>query len=196
MKFLGKVLAIGLAVAYPFLVFAALSHFDAAPRIISLAILLLVVFQFLALTGQNREAGSRNVPKMVRAAAMTALAVAALVTNSELVLKLYPVVISLSLLSAFAVTLVKAPSMILRFALLRDPGLRERGEFSRVSRYCDVVTRVWCVFFVINAGIAAYTTFFASRYAWTIYNGFVSYVLIGALLVGEYVVRRLVQKIS
>ena len=194
MKLLGKGLAIGVAVAYPFLVFAALSRFNAAPRIISLAILLLVVFQFVALTGQKGT--ERNAPKMVRAAAMTALAVAALVTNSELVLKLYPVVISLSLLSAFAVTLVKAPSMILRFALLRDPGLRERGEFAAVSRYCDAVTRVWCAFFVINAGIAAYTTFFASRYAWTIYNGFVSYVLIGALLVGEYVVRRLVQKIK
>lgn len=194
MKLLGKGLAIALAVAYPFLVFAALSRFNAAPRIISLAIFLLVVFQFVALTGQGRKAGSRDISKMVRAAAMTALAVAALVTNSEFVLKLYPVVISLSLLTAFAVTLVKGPSMILRFALLRDPGLRQRGEFAGVSRYCDAVTRVWCGFFVINAGIAAYTTFFASRYAWTIYNGFVSYVLIGALLVGEYVVRRLVQK--
>ena len=54
------------------------------------------------------------------------------------------------------------------------------------------MTIVWCCFFIINGGIAAYTTFFCSREVWALYNGGISYALMGTLFVVEYIIRKLV----
>jgi len=54
----------------------------------------------------------------------------------------------------------------------------------------DALQAALVAIFIANGCVALYTALWASPLAWTIYNGFVSYVLIGALLLGEIVVRR------
>jgi uncharacterized membrane protein len=51
------------------------------------------------------------------------------------------------------------------------------------------VTRAWCVFFVANGGIALWTALAASDATWALYNGAIAYVLIGAMLAGEWLLR-------
>jgi len=97
---------------------------------------------------------------------------------------------SLGALSIFALTLYKPPSMIERFARLVDPDLPESGV-----QWTRKVTMVWCVFFICNAGIALITVF-ASMQLWVLYNGFISYLLIGALLVGEFILRKRHQRLN
>jgi uncharacterized membrane protein len=46
------------------------------------------------------------------------------------------------------------------------------------------------VFLGINGALAVYTAFYASREIWALYNGFVAYLLMGALFAGEWLVRR------
>jgi uncharacterized membrane protein len=48
-------------------------------------------------------------------------------------------------------------------------------------RYLTCLTAVWAGFFAANALIAAWTTT-ASLETWALYNGFIAYLLIGALL--------------
>ena len=62
------------------------------------------------------------------------------------------------------------------------------------TRYMRQVTWVWCGFFIANGAAALYTTLFASMEAWALYNGLIAYILIGALLAGEYLVRRVVMR--
>jgi uncharacterized membrane protein len=51
------------------------------------------------------------------------------------------------------------------------------------------VTMVWLYFFVVNAGISAGTAIWGSLEAWTLYNGLISYLLIGSIFTGEFAVR-------
>jgi uncharacterized membrane protein len=89
------------------------------------------------------------------------------------------------MLLLFGATLVRPPTMVERFARMQEPDLPPE----RV-RYTRRVTEAWCLFFVLNGGIAAYTAAFSSRETWAIYTGFVSYLLMGALFVAERIVRR------
>ena len=101
-------------------------------------------------------------------------------TDSELLLHLYPSLVNLGLLIAFGATLVRGPSMIEKIARLRKPNLDAHGV-----RYTRRVTQMWCGFFVLNGAFSAYTALFWTRAAWSLYNGAIVYGLIGLLLVGE-----------
>jgi len=58
--------------------------------------------------------------------------------------------------------------------------------------YTRRVTQIWCAFFVLNGAFSAYTAFFWSPDAWSLYNGAIAYGMIGLLLLGEIVWRYLV----
>ena len=104
-------------------------------------------------------------------------------------MRLYPAFMNAAMLAAFAQTLIRPPSMIERFARLREPALSDAGV-----RYTRRVTMVWCAFFLLNGLAAAATALFASLEAWALYNGLIAYLLIGALMGGELAVRRIVRR--
>jgi uncharacterized membrane protein len=105
-------------------------------------------------------------------------------SNILLPLKLYPVLVNGVLFSVFAYSLVSPPSMIERFARIREPNLPVRA-----ISYTRRVTQVWCIFFFANGAIALVTALWASPATWTLYNGLIAYVMMGLLFAGEYVVR-------
>ena len=105
-------------------------------------------------------------------------------SNALLPLKLYPLLINAVMLSVFAYTLISPPSMIERFARLREPDLPLQA-----IGYTRRVTQVWCGFFIINGLIALATALWASPAIWSLYNGFIAYLLMGLLFGGEYLVR-------
>ena len=106
-------------------------------------------------------------------------------------LKMYPVFMSVGAGMIFASTLIKPPSMIERFARLAEPDLPESGVI-----WTRKVTIIWCIFFVMNALIALYSVLFAPMKIWVIYNGFISYVLMGILLLGEFILRKRHQRLN
>jgi uncharacterized membrane protein len=112
---------------------------------------------------------------------------AIVVTDSELLLRLYPSLVNLGLLIAFGATLVRGPSMIEKFARLGNPDLPPGAV-----RHTRRVTQVWCGFFVLNGAFSAYTALYWSRANWSLYNGALAYGLIGVLLVAEVIWRYLV----
>jgi uncharacterized membrane protein len=57
-------------------------------------------------------------------------------------------------------------------------------------RYTRTITLVWCAFFALNGALAIYTALLTSREAWALYNGFIAYLLMGALIAGERLTRR------
>lgn len=114
-----------------------------------------------------------------------------LILKDQAWLKMYPVFMSVGALIIFASTLMKPPSMIERFARLAEPNLPEAGVI-----WTRQVTVVWCVFFVLNALIALATVLFASMQTWVLYNGFISYMLMGLLLLGEFILRKRQQRLN
>lgn len=110
---------------------------------------------------------------------------ASIFLQNEWGLKLYPVMMSVGAFGIFAFTLKYPPSMIERFARLHQPDLPESGV-----RWTRQVTYVWCGFFILNALIALSTVVWASHAIWALYNGFISYLLMGLLLLGEWILRK------
>ena len=88
------------------------------------------------------------------------------------------------MLVVFGASLWKPPTVIERLARLRHPDLPPEGV-----RWVTNVTKAWCLFFVLNGGIALWTALAASDATWALYNGAIAYVLIGAMLGGEWLLR-------
>ena len=103
--------------------------------------------------------------------------------GAELV-RWYPVLVNASLCIIFFGSLWFKESIIERIAGMYRP-LPPEGR-----RYCRVVTVVWGCFFILNGSIALYTVLIDDLYLWGLYNGCISYILIGVVFLVEYLVRR------
>ena len=117
-----------------------------------------------------------------------------LLTDSLVILKLYPVLMNVLFLFAFGLTLFQGPPMIYRFAVLADRSIPNSLGEKRIAEYCRKVTTVWVMFFAFNGSMALLTILSGSNALWSVYNGGVSYILIGTLFAGEYIIRKKVQK--
>jgi uncharacterized membrane protein len=118
------------------------------------------------------------------AAGALVLVAVAVAANAVLPLKLYPVLVNAAFLAAFGASLVAGPSMIERLARLREPDLPPEA-----IRYTRRVTQAWCVFFVFNGAICLGTALFSPAAVWSLYTGVVSYMLMGLMFGGEYLLR-------
>jgi uncharacterized membrane protein len=103
-------------------------------------------------------------------------------------LKLYPALVNAVMLVLFATSLWRGPSVVERLARLRETDFPPAAV-----AYTRRVTQVWCGFFVVNGLIAAATALWASAAVWALYNGLLSYLAMGALMGGEWLVRRRVR---
>lgn len=168
------VVLVALTVTYPLLVYFGLAHVE--PR--WLACLLLA----MALV---RLGATRQPLRWTASAAAGVLALAAWFTNAALPLKLYPVAVNGALLLLFGASLAHPPSAVERLARLTRPDLPEAGVV-----YTRKVTWVWCGFFLFNGTLAAASALWGSEAQWALYNGLIAYLLMGALFVGEWIVRR------
>jgi len=195
------------AAVYPVLVFTLLVVFKVDTKILSLCIVALAATFFLSATGSKKTGKNEKTELDWKPFLSSVLFLAAglfcFITGKEFFLKLYSVVINITLLFVFGSTLFFEPNIIFRFALLADKSIKGSSFEGQVKKYCWKVTIVWCIFFILNGSAAMCTTFAdkffglseeAARNVWAIYNGGISYILMGILFVVEYIVRRMVDR--
>ena len=120
--------------------------------------------------------------------------IVAIITRSARVLTFYPALVNLFFLVLFGHTLFAGPSMVYRFATLKDKSIAISPYRKKIAAYCRNVTLVWCCFFIVNGSIALMSVFGESFGFWALYNGCIAYILMGLLFIGEYIVRKIVQK--
>ena len=100
--------------------------------------------------------------------------------------KTYPVLVSMIGASYALWTLAHPPSAAERLARLSNP--TEYFDERKIT-YTRRVTAMWAMFFIANGSVATYTAAWTSTGVWTMYNGLISYLLIGGLFGGEYLFR-------
>ncbi len=110
-------------------------------------------------------------------------------TRSIETMYFYPILISGLMLAIFFGSLFSKQSIIERFARLKTPELPDIA----VS-YTRKVTQVWCAFFIINILITLFFIWQKNEELWAIYTGIISYILMGILIVGEWLVRQKVMR--
>lgn len=166
---------------YPLIIFAGLYyHFD--PRTLGAIVLLVLLLR----QRQNVARFVVGLPNDQHLALglPVLLGLAVVVTNEEALLLLYPAAVNASMLVLFGMSVIHPPTTIERIARLREPELSPAGV-----RYTRTLTLIWCAFFILNGATAAYTALGASRETWALYNGFIAYLLMGALFAGERIAR-------
>jgi uncharacterized membrane protein len=175
-------LAVGLvALAYPFLVYFGLRL--ASPAALALA---LVGVLGLRLVIDRQDSARRSFAPAFWIAAGGALLLVALSPLAGL--QSYPILVSLGFAGLFAHSLWQPPTAIERIVRLHKPDLP-----ASAVRYMRKVTMVWLGFFLVNAAISAATAIGGSLELWTLYNGFISYVIMGVLFVSEWILRGFVR---
>jgi uncharacterized membrane protein len=169
-----------LAALYPFLVFGGLRVAGARWTALGLGAL----FGLRAAMRWRRPTLAELRRLLWPAVAVGSVLALTLVTDDARLLLAVPVLVNAALFAAFGRTLLGGPTMVETFARLRVPDLPEDEV-----RYCRGVTRIWCVFFAANAGVSLWLMLERDVWLWTLYTGFVAYVLVGLLFSVEFVVR-------
>lgn len=181
-KLILKIFLVIIMLAYPALIYFALGHFDI--RWLALLIFLVMITRAFILPDTQRKQAIGFFIIGILIGGLT------FIFNDPLYLKFYPVLMSLLMLAIFSMSLVYPPSIIELFARM---SFRNKTMPDHVKDYTRNVTKVWCGFFVLNAVISI-ITIYASWEIWTLYNGLISYILMGLLFAGEFTYRQLVIK--
>jgi uncharacterized membrane protein len=178
---MNRLIGLGLLLAgllYPFAVYYGMEHF--APW--QFGLLLGGLWLARALTG-GRRPGS-----LWMAVAAIAFCLLLALFDSPLLLRWYPVLISGFMLALFGLSLKYGPPVVERLARLSEPELPDKA-----IRYTRQVTIAWCVFFLCNGLLAAALTLWAPLSWWMLYNGLISYGLMGLLFAVEWLLRQRVR---
>ncbi|VEJ57143.1 COG4648 family protein [Pragia fontium] len=167
-------------IGYPFAVYFGLSYWGTSV----LAPLLVVLFASRLVLARGKI---KQLSWLMKAFALLGilLALASWLLKQNHWLLYYPVVVSLLLLGLFGQSLFRPPSIVERLARLTEPDLPPAGV-----RYTRRVTQVWCLFFIINGSIALFTCLYDDIELWTLYNGAISYFLMGILMGTEWIIRK------
>lgn len=167
----------GVTLAYPVVVYLSLGHVE--PRWMALLLLGVATVRL----GLGRSAATWGV-----VAAALCLGLVAWLGNALMPLKLYPVAVNAFMFTVFVSTLVRPPSIIERMARLAEPDLPEVAV-----AYTRKVTSVWSAFFLVNGGIALATALWGTEAQWALYNGAISYGVMGLIAMVEWVIRQRVR---
>ncbi|MGL6500327.1 DNA gyrase subunit B [Aeromonas dhakensis] len=180
-------LAGGALLLYPLAVYWGLTHAGQTPLLLGL----LLIFSLRLLPGLLKgRVRFGPLPEWLWLGRLLAciglgLTLLSALFNARHWLLYYPLAVSLALLCLFGWSLTRPMSLVERLARLQDPALP-----AAAIGYTRRVTQVWCGFFVINGALAAFTIWHGDLALWSLYNGFVSYLLMGGLMGAEYLVRR------
>ena len=201
MKKFFKVLFSVLTVLYPVLVFTLLVVFKLPVRVLSLCAIVLAVALLLSVAAarSNRKEKDKNFAfAVIRPIILSVLLLVAALfcyfTNQSIFIKLYAVAVSLVMLILFGITLIFPPNIIYTIATLMDKSIKGSISQPYVEAYCKKVTIAWCIFFLVNGSISVYTAFCSNDLVWSVYNGGISYALLGLMFLIEFNIRMKVNK--
>lgn len=165
---------------YPLTIYAGLRW--GSPRIVGVLLLLNLVIR--RSQDARKLIGEMGWIDRSVLLALFLLAFLAALTNSEILVRLFPVLMNLGALILFLRSLSASQSMVERFARLKEPDLPASGVV-----YTRRVTQVWCCFLAANTCVSWWTAVYATQETWALYNGLIAYVLMAFLFVGEWALR-------
>ena len=131
---------------------------------------------------------AKALPVVLRVVAAAGLVWLIYALHGSRFFRLYPLAVVLVVLGVFAQSLLPGRTPVAERVALR------MGESPTPSlrRYCRAATRAWAIFLSLHALVTLASVFCSPR-VWALYNGAIAYVLLGAMFLGEYLVRRKVR---
>ncbi len=182
-----QIIVRGIFILWPVLLLVSI--YNDAIRLFFWVSLALFLFRLvLGAPGRNRALGLADRAMCLIGAAIS---IGCLAFNISIPILWYPVAVNASLFVVFTGSLLYGRPIVESLARIANKG-KELPE--KAISYTRKVTYVWIFFFLVNGSVATLTALLADIKLWTLWNGCVSYVLMGVLALVEYLVRRRVCK--
>ncbi len=108
------------------------------------------------------------------------LGAASLLSKNAEFVYLYPVLVNLVLFAVFIFSLFGQQTIIEKIARLKEAQFTDQQ-----IPYARKVTIAWTIFFLLNGFIALFTVLIEDKIYWSLYNGGISYILMGLMFAGE-----------
>jgi uncharacterized membrane protein len=179
-----KVIVTAVLVLYPVVIFLSLVVFHFPLRYLSLFVIMFASFYILV---NNRGYQGKNRWLMFLCPViLLTLGTICFFVRSPVVLKIYPALSDLAYIFIFGLSLLIPPPIVYNFARAVDRNFTTNLDKNTVDKYCRDMTLYWIVFFFLDGLAAVVTVFLASDLVWGIYNGGVSYALMGVIFVAEF----------
>jgi len=121
--------------------------------------------------------------RILRIAAAPAAVWCIFLLRGNIWFRLYPAIMVAAFLVPFAASLAGTP-LVETFARRMGANLDEAGV-----AYCRKATVAWTAFLSLHLAATVATVFMEPR-VWAVYNGFVAYILIGGMFLGEFIARK------
>lgn len=172
-------------IAYPFLVYLGVSF-----NLLNILLPALAVIFLLRLFYLRNTKGIKTLLASISALCAALICIIAFMADSQRIAMYYPVCVNAVLFFVFGGSLFCEKTVITRLALLYDSSLPDYA-----IEYTRTVTKVWVLFFMANGAMAFITAQYCSVETWALYNGFISYILIGTLAGCEYLARIIFRRI-
>lgn len=169
---------------YPFIVFFGLQLLPL--RMLALLLIVLAGIRIFLLRSQVEK----GFLPLLLSILLLLIAMHALIANDPSWMRFYPVAVNVVMLGMFGGSLRWGPPVVERLARMSEPELPAAAVV-----YTRRVTFAWCLFFAGNGLIAWYTAVFASFDTWAVYNGAISYALIGVMFSIEWLIRRRLKQV-
>ena len=173
-----KVFLVALMVTYPLFVFLALVVFGLPISIVSIGMMIIAIAYF----GFFHTKGKRNWSAIL----LGVMAIAVLITQSEIVLEFYPIVLTLVFLFVFGVPLLKGNSIITYFAMMMDDAIETHPGRGMLERCCKALNIVWIIHFIVSLTINFLIVFGSTLRIWTLYNALISYLVQGLIIALQF----------
>jgi uncharacterized membrane protein len=132
-------------------------------------------------------------------AILCGIGIICLITKSSLTLKIYPALADLIYFVIMGTSIFIPPPVVFYFINMFDKTIKDHVDPGFFERYCRNTAIIWCVFFVFDGIVSLVTVFWVSDHAdliWGIYNGGITYALMGLIFVGEYFILKMIEKKS
>ncbi|GHV96032.1 hypothetical protein AGMMS50293_23520 [Spirochaetia bacterium] len=191
-KFRAKFLFGLIAILYPLLVFCALVVFNLPIRYMSIGI---IVFAVIYSVVNSRHYKGKNAAALfISPAILCVIGGVSLFVDSPVILKLYPALADLAYVTIFTTSFFFPPPFAFYFIEIFDRTMKDKIPKHQFERYCFKATLVWCCFFVVDGIIAVCTVIWGSDIIWAIYNSGITYVAMGLIFLGEFIVIKMIEK--
>jgi len=181
-----KVGVVVLLILYPFLIYFGLDYFKFKASHLGLFFLALFVLRIFFTKTKSKTARWQLIFTVVIGGTLATLT---WIFDSKEFLLWYPVGLSTAFFLVFTMSIIFPPTIIEQIARPRNKDFPEVAVVHTRN-----VTIVWATFFGLNIIVSSWTVVYGGMEVWTLYNGLLSYIIVGILIGIEILVRRRMKK--
>ena len=186
-----KVLFGLIAILYPLFVFCALVVFKLPIRYLSIGIIIFAIAY--SVINRRQYKGKNTAALFISPLILCAIGAVSFCLDDVIAIKLYPALADLAYLTIMITSFFFPPPLAYYFIDIFDKSMKTVIPKQRFDLYCFRASVVWCAYFVVDGIIATLTVtiYLDNEFIWGVYNAGITYVIMGIIFAGEYIILKI-----